>query len=116
MKIFHTHNSSRSKNWRLHYDGGYFYDGIDLPPSVGRVNIRDFKYDKYCAQNLTRVRLVDNSALAKKAMKWYRTPRIIQVYHPNQGHHLGARRIRGTRQYPTKVQHGRIGSLYGKFS
>ena len=64
------HYSSRGKNWRKHYDPGYFYDGVDLGPSVGRVNIRDFKYDKYCARNLTRLRLVDNSKLSVAAMEY----------------------------------------------
>ena len=64
------HYSSRGKNWRKQYDPGYFYDGVDLGPSVGRVNIRDFKFDKFCVRNLTRLRLVDNSKLSTAAMEY----------------------------------------------
>jgi hypothetical protein len=105
------HYSSRGKNWRKQYDPGYFYDGVDLGPSVGRVNIRDFKFDKYCVRNLTRLRLVDNSKLSTAAMEYWRKPRVLRSHGVNQGVHLGARHLRGARQYPTKEQHAGVGDL-----
>ena len=68
-------------------------------------------YDKYSVRNLTRLRLVDNSKLSVAAMEYWRKPKVIRSHQVNQGWHLGGRKLRGARQYPTKEQHAGVGDL-----